>query len=185
MYIDLSEVDPVSLGLVVVAVVAMYAVLLALARWAGVRSFAEMSTFDVAVVIAIGSTIATTVVGEHPPVLRGVVTLTCLYVLQLSVSWLRRRFGVMQRIVDNQPILLMGPGGQLLHRNMSVARVTEDDLRSKLRKANVHDLREVRAVIMEGTGDVNVLFGGCTSDRIDPWLIHGVRNYEHDSDLMV
>jgi|GEM_PF-692130 len=166
---------------VVVSALVMYVAVLVFARWAGVRSFAEMSNFDIAITIAIGSTVATTVVGDDPPILRGVVALASLYAIQLGVSKLRHRLRVVERTVDNRPILLMGSGGRMLKRNMQVARITADDLRSKLRQANVMELSQVRAVVMEGTGNVHVLHGDSRSIQPDPWLLEGVRDYESDT----
>ena len=98
--------------------------------------------------------------------------------LQLAVSHLRARRRAAERAVDNRPILLMGEGGVLRHRNLRVARVTEDDLRTHLRAANVSDPADVRAVVMEGTGTIHVLHGAhpaLTEER--PWILDNVRDY--------
>jgi uncharacterized membrane protein YcaP (DUF421 family) len=172
---DLAD-SAAAIATVLVSALAMYLAVLLLARWAGVRSFAEMSTFDIAITIAIGSTVATTVVGEDPPLIRGVSALAGLYAIQLAVSRLRHRSRALERRLDNRPILVMGRGGRLLPESMRAARITEDDLRSKLRRANVADPARVRAVIMEGTGEVNVLHG---HDRpLHAWLLQGVRDYD-------
>ncbi|MBK1696187.1 DUF421 domain-containing protein [Rhodovibrio salinarum] len=155
----------------------MYAVILACARLAGVRSFAEMSNFDIAITIAIGSTIATTIVSDSPALSRGIAGIIALYALQLAISKIRGRFRAAEKILDNRPILLMGPRGRLLPTNMAVARITEDDLRSTLRSSNVHDLEQVQAVIMEGTGDIHVLRSDA-NHPVDAWLLEGVRDYE-------
>lgn len=162
---------------VVLSSAGMYVTILVLARWSGVRSFAQMSAFDVAVTIAIGSLLATSVVSNNPPLLHGITAAATLYGLQLVVSRLRRRNETTRRILDNEPILLMGPGGQLLHENMQVARVTEDDLRCQLRKANVIDPTEVQAVIMEGTGTVHVLRGHGHPPDANAWILRNVRDY--------
>jgi uncharacterized membrane protein YcaP (DUF421 family) len=141
-----------------------------------------MSTFDIAITIAIGSTIATTVVADSPALSRGIAGIVALYALQLAVSALRGRFRAAEKVLDNRPILVMGPNGRLLPSNMAVARITEDDLRASLRSANVHDLTQVKAVIMEGTGDIHVLRSD--GDRpVDAWLLQGVRDYEPQGGL--
>jgi uncharacterized membrane protein YcaP (DUF421 family) len=174
---DLIRLAPGELASVAVTALAMYAVVLACARLAGVRSFAEMSNFDIAITIAIGSTIATTVVADNPALSRGIAGIVALYALQLAVSALRGRFRAAEKVLDNRPILVMGPRGRLLPANMAVARITEDDLRATLRSANVHDLTQVQAVIMEGTGDIHVLRAHADTP-VDPWLLQGVRDYE-------
>jgi len=45
------------------------------------------------------------------------------------------------------------------------SRVTEDDVRAKLREANVFNYHEVEAVVLETTGDVSVLHGGSNFDN--------------------
>ena len=95
----------------------------------------------------------------------------------------RNRRGI-EWTVDNRPILLMGAGGRMLTRNMAVARITPEDLRSKLRQANVQQLSAVRAVVMEGTGEVHVLHGESPDQSPDPWLLEGVRNYEDEPESL-
>ena len=83
--------------------------------------------------------------------------IVALYALQLAVSALRGRFRAAQKVLDNHPTLMMEPSGRHLPSTMAVARITEDDLRATLRSADVHDLAQVKAVILEGTGDIHVL----------------------------
>ena len=163
--------------------VVLYCLIILFARLSGVRSFAEMSTFDIAVTIALGSLLASVVVSKNPPLAQGAMAVITLYALQLGVSWLRCRYRAFEAVADNAPILLMGPGGDIKHENLRVARVTEDDLRCHLRRVNVSDRRHVRAMIMEGTGNINVLHGDHHDASDDPWILQGVRDYEADSGL--
>ncbi len=47
----------------------------------------------------------------------------------------------------------------VLEENMRRARVTADDVRAKLRQANIHRYDQVRYVVLETTGDVTVVQG--------------------------
>lgn len=55
-----------------------------------------------------------------------------------------------------------------------MVRVTEGDLRSKLREANVTKLSEIKAVIFETTGNMVVLHER-DDDGIDDWLLKDVQ----------
>lgn len=169
--------SPASLVFVVLCTAGMYLTVLGLARWSGVRSFAQMSAFDVAVTIAIGSLLASSIMTKDPPLLQGMVAAASLYGFQLFVSRLRCVSERWRRTVDNGPILLMGRGGKLLRENMRVARITEDDLRCQLRKANVIDPARIEAVVMEGTGTVHVLHGHDAPPEPDAWILQNVRDY--------
>ena len=61
--------------------------------------------------------------------------------------------------------------GVFLEASMASSRVSRDDVLAKLRAANVLSLSEVRAVVLETTGDISVLHG----DHLDDDLIRDVR----------
>ncbi|MFB6230366.1 MAG: YetF domain-containing protein, partial [Salinibacter sp.] len=54
-------------------------------------------------------------------------------------------------------LLLFLDGPEVLSDNLRPRNMTEADLRAKLHEANVTRLEQVRAVVMESTGDVPVL----------------------------
>ena len=153
----------------------MYFVLIGLTRMVGLRSFSKLSSFDFAITVAIGSILATTVVAEEPALLQGAAALVALYALQHGLSLLRRRFGRVRGAVDNQPVLLM-EGERILEGAMNQVGITRADLVAKLREANVLRLEQVRAVILESTGDMSVLHApGDDPVRLEETLLEGVR----------
>jgi len=164
--------DLESLIAIVLTSIGIYIAIIVCTRIAGKRSFSKMSSFDFAMTVALGSMVATTVLSKSVSLWEGVVGLGAVYTLQLLVAILRR-FKVVRGAVDNAPLLLMN-GTTILYDNLKKARVTEDDLRSKLREANVIRLNEVRAVIFEATGDISVMHTGDDDEELEDWLTKGV-----------
>jgi uncharacterized membrane protein YcaP (DUF421 family) len=153
----------------VLAAIGIYLVVILATRLSGLRSFSKMSAFDFAMTVAIGSLIAAAAAGQAP--LATVATATVvLFAGQVVVARLRtsRTLG---RALDNAPLLLLEEG-QVLHDNLAAARVTVDDLHGKLREAGVLRYEQVRAVVMETTGDISVLQG---DGPLDGELLDGVR----------
>ncbi len=84
-----------------------------------------------------------------------------------------RRYNWFRQLIDNQPTLLMD-GEVLLKDNMKSVRVTEGDIRSKLRESNVTQLSEIKAVIFETTGDIVVIHK--EHDKpIEDWIMEDVK----------
>lgn len=133
-----------------------------------------MSSFDFASTIAVGSIIASTLLSSTVSLIEGATGLLVVYSLQALVAYLRR-FKPFRTLVDNKPLLLMD-GKKILHENLKKALVTEDDLRAKLREANVIELSEIRAVVFETTGDIAVLHTTNEDKSIENWLLKGVKN---------
>lgn len=157
----------------------IYAALLLLTRLAGLRSFSKMSSFDFAITVAMGSVIASTLLAKTPSLLEGAFGLVVLYGIQYTVSTMRRKTAAVEHFIDNEPLLLMA-GTEVLSEHLSAARMSEDDLRSKLRSNGVTHPRQVLAVVFETTGDVSVIK---RSDEVDPWLFEEVRGAEHLDDV--
>ena len=160
---------------VVLSAVGIYASLILFIRLSGLRSLSKMSSFDFATTVAMGSVMASTLLTEDPPLLQAVVGLGTLFALQYVVARYRQRVKGVAALVDNTPIVLM-VGPTMLDENLRKTRVTEDDVWAKLREANVLDLREVRAVVLETTGDISVLHGAPDGTPLQPELLSGVRD---------
>ncbi|MAQ71418.1 MAG: hypothetical protein CL565_04410 [Alphaproteobacteria bacterium] len=162
--ITLGEVVGISVSTVLV-----YFLMLLFVKLNGLRSFSKMSAHDFAVTIAIGSILASVVVQKEPTLMQGVVAIGVFLIIQsLFSGWRMLR---PESILENKPILLMD-GPEILHKNLLIAKITKEDLKAKLREANVLRYSEVKAVVFEATGDVSVLHG---DKEIDKDLLDSIR----------
>ncbi|MDN3595465.1 DUF421 domain-containing protein [Zunongwangia endophytica] len=165
------EASETSLAAITLSAIGIFILVILYTRIAGKRSFSKMSSFDFAMTIASGSILASTIVLKNVSLIQGAVALLVVYILQIGTAFLRR-YPAFQKMTDNDPILLM-KDGEIYYDNLKKARVTESDLRGKLREANVIQLSEVRAVIFETTGDVSVLHSA--DKELEDWLIKDVK----------
>ena len=166
------DTDSHSMMMIVLSSMGIYAAVILYTRIFGKRSFSKMSSFDFAMTVAVGSITATTILADSVSFLEGAIGLLMIYTMQLVAAYLRR-YNWFRKLIDNEPTLLMD-GQEILKENLKAVRVTEGDLRSKLREANVTKLSEVKAVIFETTGNLVVLHKN-DDDGIDDWLLKDVR----------
>jgi len=164
--------SPTSLIAICISAVGIYVAVILFTRLAGKRSFSKMSSFDFAMTVAVGSIIATTILSSSVSLLQGVVGLAAVYILQILAAF-ARRLEFFHKLIDNQPLLLMD-GAKILEENLKKAHVTEADLRSKLREANVLQLSQIKAVIFETTGDISVLHSENPEEFVEDWLLKDV-----------
>lgn len=163
--------------MVLVSSIGIYIALIVFTRIAGLRSFSKLSSFDFAVTVVVGSLIATTILTENPPLIQAIVALGILYVLRNIVAKLRGVSPFISKLVDNEPTLLM-KGPQMIDENLKATKVTPDDLRAKLREANVTDLNQIKAVVLETTGDISVLHSKDSSQKLDDYLLTNVIGWD-------
>ena len=139
-------------------------------RVIGLRSFSKMASFDFVATVATGSLLASAATAtDWAGFLQAALAITSILATQGVITWLRRKTSTVQQVLENQPRLLM-LDGNFDPQAMAESRVTKDDVRAKLREANVLDLKSVRAVVLETTGDISVLHG----DSLSPELLEDV-----------
>lgn len=163
-----------SIAGVLLSALGIYFAVILFTRISGLRSFSKMSSFDFAMTVAVGSLIANTITTEDPPLLQAIIALASLYVLQMAVAIMRQKSPFLKNMADNQPVLLM-EGSEMLNDNMKKARVTPDDLRAKLREANITRMSQIKAVVMETTGDISVLQHNDEQHQVEKTLLNGVK----------
>ena len=170
-WFDVSYESVIAISL---SAVGIYAAVILFTRIAGKRSFSKMSSFDFAMTVAVGSILASTVLNSSVSLMEGVVGLAAVYILQIIAAFLRR-FTFFHQLIDNTPLLLMD-GPRILEGNLKKARLTSNDLRAKLREANVINLSQVRAVVFETTGDISVLHTTNEGEEVEDWLLNDVKH---------
>ncbi|MER0240105.1 YetF domain-containing protein [Fulvimarina sp. MAC8] len=147
------------------------AFIICIVRLIGLRSFSKMTAFDFVITLATGSLLASAgTVSEWPNFLQALVAIATLMGLQVVSAIYRRANGGTKSAIENEPLTLMRDG-LFLEDSLRSGRVSRDDVLAKLRAANVLSLSEVRAVVLETTGDISVMHG----DHLDDDLIRGVR----------
>ena len=123
--------------------------------------------------IAIGSVLAGTVLSTNPSIVKGAVAMPFISGFQTMFSKLTLKFDRFDKLVSNKPLLLMD-GDTIMYNNLHATNLSEEDIFAKLREANVIQFSEIRAVVLETTGDISVLH--CSSEKdVDDRLLRSVR----------
>ena len=160
---------PVARGIVLTFVAVLWTMFLV--RLIGLRSFSKMNAFDFVATIATGSLIAQAgtraVWSEY---LQALTAIGGVFLVQWLLARARQESDRIGRLISNEPVLLMD-NGKFLEAAMAETRVSRSNMLEKLRSAGVTDVSEVRAVVLETTGDISVI-RGCD---LDESLLEGVR----------
>lgn len=168
IFVDNSLLDGLIKGAILAIAALVWVVILI--RINGLRSLSKMSNFDFVMTVALGSLVAGAAqASELPALLQSLAAMVGLFITQYSASRLRKASDTVEDVLDNCPALLMRDG-EFDEQAMQSNRVTRSDLIAKLREANVLDLTQVRAVVLETTGDISVLHG----EHLDWTLCEGV-----------
>lgn len=149
----------------------IFILVIALTRIFGLRSYTRLSTFDFAFTLAKGALIAAIVFSSDEGFLKGALILLTIYLCEWITASLRTRYSWFNKLVSNQPVLLMYKG-EYLQKNISSTRISYDDINFALRQKNIRHFNEVYAIIAEPTGQISVLTGDPLTAE---YLLKGVK----------
>lgn len=159
----------------------MLSVVMLVTRINGLRSFAKITPIDFAVTITIGSVVNSTVISDTNSILKGALVIALLIFLQSSFGWLKAKFKWFDHYVFNQPVFLMRDG-KFIDQNIDDTRMSRSIILARLRAENVSDISQVRAVVLETTGDLSVITG---NQQVDDYIICDVRNDIKDTEVKI
>jgi uncharacterized membrane protein YcaP (DUF421 family) len=134
----------------------VYVFLLIAFRLIGKRQVAQMTPFDLIVLLMISNVLQNAMIGPDNSIIGGLVGATTV----LAANWLvglaafsSRR---MERAIEGVPTLLVHHG-HMIEANLRHENFSREDLLSNLRSQGVFNIEEVRAAILEPSGKLSVL----------------------------
>ncbi len=170
IFVEASFPDAILRGLILAAVALFWMVLLI--RLNGLQTLSKMTNIDFVATIAFGSLIAgASQATEWTGFVQALAANAGLLGLQAIILTVRKHSKTVSTALGNEPCLIMR-NGEFQRDAMMANGVRREDVIAKLREANVLQLSEVRAAILETTGDVSVLHGEAELDKI---LLEDVR----------
>jgi len=157
------------LGHLAILALLSYVALVVLLRLSGKRTLAKMNVFDFVFVVALGSTLASTILNADTTLADGVAAFIALMALQILLSWLCVTSHRVDHWVNGEPTLLVH-NGNFLKDTMKRERVTKEEVLAAIRNVNVKSFDEVDSVILETDGTFSIVWqnvGEVCSSLID------------------
>ena len=156
MFTSYPMLDVILKGLLLTAMGMVWVVVLV--RINGLRSFSKMTNFDFVMTVAVGSLLASaSQTNNWEAFLQAMIAMATLFLVQSVTARMRRQSDTIEAVMRN---------GQIIESALAETRVARSDLMAKLREANVLDIQQVKAVVLETTGDISVLHGHHCADEI-------------------
>ena len=136
---------------------AVYFGLLIIFRLAGRRTLAQMTPFDLVLVLIISETIQQALVDSDHSIINAFVLVITLVGSAILMSVLKQKSTKIERLLDGLPVLVI-ENGKLHHDRMDQMRVDEDDIMSEAREMQgVKKLEDIQHAVAETSGRISVI----------------------------
>jgi uncharacterized membrane protein YcaP (DUF421 family) len=136
--------------------VVVYTFLLVMFRLLGKRQVAQMTAFDLIVLLILSNVLQNAMIGPDNSMIGGLIGGTAVLVLNWLVGRMAFSSRWFERAVEGVPTLLIHDG-RIIEQNLRKEHLTHVDLMETLRSQGVFKLAEVRVALLETTGKLSVL----------------------------
>ncbi len=136
---------------------AIYLVLLVLFKIAGRRSLAELTTFDLVLLMVIGEATQQALLGEDFSLTNAILVIVTLIAIDIGFSLVKQRSRWFARLLDGGPTIVVEHGRVLVER-LKQARLDESDILEAARSAQgIVEIEQIKFAILERNGKISVI----------------------------
>ncbi|MDQ0703768.1 MULTISPECIES: DUF421 domain-containing protein [Pseudomonas] len=136
---------------------AIYLVLMILFKIAGRRSLAELTTFDLVLLMVIGEATQQALLGDDFSLTNAVLVIATLIAIDIGFSLVKQRSRWFSRLLDGGPTIVV-EHGNVLHERLKRARLDESDILEAARSAQgIVEINQIKFAILERNGKISVI----------------------------
>jgi uncharacterized membrane protein YcaP (DUF421 family) len=135
---------------------AIYFFLWAITRGLGKRELAEMSAFELLLLVTVGDLIQQGVTQEDMSVTGAMLAVGTIAIWVLIFSWMGFRWRRARQLIEGVPVVIVRDG-RPLEEALSLERVTIDEILEGAREQGIANLRDVQLAILEPDGRFSFL----------------------------
>jgi len=130
---------------------AVFVFLWFLMRVIGKKELAEISAFELVLLVVIGDLVQQGVTQEDMSVTGAVLATGTIALLVVAMSYAGFRWKRARTVVEGVPVVIVSDG-RLVTESMRFERLTEDDVVAEAREQGIGDIAEVRLGVLESDG---------------------------------
>jgi uncharacterized membrane protein YcaP (DUF421 family) len=141
---------------IVLRATVMFFALYLLVRIMGKRELAQMTPFELIVLVVFGDLIQQGVTHNDYSVTGAILAVSTMAFWALALSWLTYRSRKAERLLDGEPRVIVRDG-QIINENLRRDRLTRAEILSEMRLAGIGHLSDVAWAILEPRGKMSFI----------------------------
>lgn len=126
-------------------------------RLTGRRTFAEMTSFDLVLLLIVSESTQQSLLGQDFSITGASLVVLTLIMLDVGLSLLKQSKPAFGAILDSLPLVLI-ENGRVMHKQMQAARVDESDILDEARKRRgLERLDQIKYAVLERNGGISII----------------------------
>lgn len=151
--------DSESVFLIEIAIrtVIMFVLILTILRLSGRRGVRQLTLFEVAIIISLGSAAGDPMFQKDLPIVYSVIVFACVMIVYKAVTWLASRSKLVTHLMEGKALTIIKEGMFDLKHDKD-NDFSKMEFFSELRNLNVEHLGQVKEGVLEVDGTLSLLF---------------------------
>lgn len=136
---------------------AVYFILLVVLRFSGRRTLAQMTPFDLVLVLIVAETTQQALLGDDFSIVNAMVLIITLFVIDIGLSYLKHSSKSVDAWLDGRPTLL-ATNGSLDQEALRRTRMSKEDILEAARQLHgLERLDQIKYAVLEADGDISII----------------------------
>lgn len=141
---------------IVVRATVMFAILYGLLRLLGKRELAEMTPFELVLLVVMGDLIQQGVTHNDFSITGATLAIGTFAFWSLVLNWLSYRSRRLEKLIDGEPTILIRDGA-LIESGMTRNRLSRPEVESEMRLAGIAHVEDVAWGVLETNGKISFI----------------------------
>ena len=135
----------------------MYVLIIVFLRLTGKRGIRQLSIFEVAILLALGSIAGDPMFDEELPIIQAVLVMSSIVLLYRLNTWLMMKYQPFEDLIEGRSLYIVQDGMLVLDK-IQQGKMSHDEFFAEMRQQNIEHLGQVRVALLETNGNLSVLF---------------------------
>lgn len=155
--IFLHELDGLFFLEIVFRTAFMFIVVLVVLRLSGKRGVRQLSVFELAIILTLGSAAGDAMFYKDVPLLATVLVCFIAIGIYRLITWVMAKSGYLEQLLEGRPVYIIEDSVMVVKHDQKDS-LSKDEFFAELREKGVEHLGQVRAAILETGGNLSIFF---------------------------
>ena len=137
--------------------VLMYIMIIVVLRLTGKRGVRQLSIFEVAIILCLGSIAGDPMFTEDLPLIQALVVMSTIMILYRVTTWLMMKYQPFEDLLEGKSAYIV-ENGQLVIEEIQKGKMSHDEFFAEMRQQSVEHLGQVRVGLLESDGKFSILY---------------------------
>lgn len=135
----------------------MFMLILIVLRALGKRGIRQLSLFEVAIIIGLGSAAGDPMFNQDQPILPAIIVFITICLFYRLITWLAAKSDRFESVLEGKPLYII-ENGEFNVTNQNEHSFATDEFFAEMRQQNIEHLGQIRTAMLETNGNVSFLY---------------------------